>query len=182
MKRSESCHSHGTCGLLENVKFNIWVGVRFESLVEWLDDTPSEMRPTMMKPIHLLRHNKDFVEWEFTSARDLEALRGSIFIDLEAYAFPFVERFSTLRSLRQALESPNKQEWFDAGFGLEERVTALAAIQLAEGNKSGAIKTLNDGIESLEKSLAARSREVRKRDFRKRGFQMEHLRRRLLAS
>ena len=150
-----------------HVTFNVWVALRFESLVEWLDDEPAEMRPTLMRPIHFLREDQTYTTWTFSSRDGLEKLRDSILDDLKRYALPFIDRYSRVTELRKAIESPDKQDWIAAGLNVDTRVTTLAAIQVVEGDKAGATKTLDDAL--LE----------RKNEHRKRRFDIEYLRKRL---
>jgi hypothetical protein len=163
--------------------FTTWVALRFEPLAHWLaDGDASDAEPTTVMPIHLLHDNREIVEWEFASAADLEKSRDAVLGELRTYAQPFIERYSRLADLRKALESPDKKDWFVAGLNVDTRVTTLAAIQLVEGGKASAMKTLDDGIRELDESLAGKSPELRKRERQKRGFAMRSLRRRLLAN
>jgi hypothetical protein len=150
--------------------FTVWVGLRFEPLAAWLDEDPSEMQPTLVRPIHFLREDKSFNEWEFSNTDDLEELSDTLLNDLKKYALPFAERYSQLGELRKILESSNKQDWLSAGLNVDSRVTVLAAIQIFEGDKDGAIKTLDNAL--LERKTA----------LPKRRFEIEHLRKRLLVS
>src|SRR5204863_3299476 len=138
---------------------------------------PADRQPTLVIPINLLREDKTYTDWEFSNAEELEKLWEPVLAELKAYALPFVARYSRLADLRKTLESSDKQDWLSAGLNVDSRVTVLAAIQLVEGNKSGARKTLDDGIESLAETLAARPQELRKRRA-----DMEFLRNRLLAN
>lgn len=164
--------------------FTAWVALRFESVAQWLDDGDdgSVATPTTVVPIHLLHDDKNLIEWKFSNFDDLEKLREAVLGELRTYAMPFIERYSRLAELRKSLESPNKQDWFSAGLNVDTRVTTLAAIQLAEGDKAGAIKALDDGIKALEESLADKPSELRKRELRKRGFDIGYLRKRVLAN
>ncbi len=155
--------------------FTAGVGLRFELIEKWLSDDPTEMGTTLGKPIHFLREDKIYTEWEFLNTSDLDKLRDIILRDLRKYALPFIERYARLDDLRKSLESPNKEDWFNSGLGLDSRVTTLAAIKFAEGDKSGAIKILDDGIKALEETLTGRTHELRKRRFA-----MDYLRERIL--
>ena len=155
--------------------FTIGIGLRFDSLAEWIDEDSEEKSPTIGVPIHFLREDKTYTEWKFSNTDDLEKLHGVILKDIEQYALPYIERFSDLSKLRSVLESPNKQDWLGAGLNVDSRVTVLAAIQFVQGERNSAIETLDDGLRSLEKTLAGRTHELRKRRFK-----MECLRERFL--
>jgi hypothetical protein len=159
--------------------FTAWVGLRFESLANWLDDDSAVKRPMLSKRLNVLREDKSLGEWGFSNVDDLEKLRDPILNDLKQHGLPFIERYSRLTEVRKTLESPDKKDWIGVGLSVDSRVTTLAAIQHAEGEKAGAIKTLDDGMKALEESLANKPPELRKRELRKRGFDMEYLRKRL---
>jgi hypothetical protein len=156
--------------------FSIGIGLRFDSLAELLDEYPEEMQSTIGMPIHFLRKDNKYTEWEFSNANDLEKLRGTILEDIENHAFPYLERYSQISELQKALESPNKHDWVRTGLNIDSRVTVLAAIQSVEGDRISAIKTLDEGLDNLEIILAGRSHVLRKRRFA-----MEYLRGRLIA-
>ena len=144
------------------------VGLHFEHLASWLSDDPKKMVATVGTPLHFLREHKSFVEWKFTSADDLESLSDQISSDLRNLAVPFIEQYSRLPSLRKAVESSDPKDWLNLGLNQDSRINVLAAIQLVEGDKSEAIKTLNDALAERKSALP------------KRRFDIEHLRKRLL--
>lgn len=152
--------------------FTARVGLRFEGLAKWL----GHYRPTLGQPIHLLRRDKTYTEWEFAGSDDLEKCRDPLLSDLRNHALPFLERYSRLPELRKTLESPNVPDWVDAGLDVDRRVTTLAAIQVVAGDRAGAIKTVDDWIRNLEETLTGRPHQLRKRRF-----DMDSLRDRLLA-
>jgi hypothetical protein len=162
--------------------FTVYIGLRFESLAIWIDEYPEEKPSTIGKPISLLRETTKFIEWEFSNSNDLERLRDIVLHDLNTYAIPYIERYSRLSDLKNALESKNKEDWFSTGLNVDSRVTVLATIRFVEGDKTGAIKLLDDGIKILEESLADKPYELRKREFRKRSFDMEYLREKFIKA
>jgi hypothetical protein len=159
------------------VAFTARVGLRFEPLAAWLDDNPAQKPPTFAVPISFLRADKSWVEWKFSSADDVEKLRDPILSDLRQHALPFIERYSRLAELRRVLESSVKEDWFGLGLNVDTRVTTLAAMQLVEGDKAGAIKTLDEALKALDESLADNPYQLRKRRF-----DLEYLRKRVLAN
>lgn len=147
--------------------FTCGVGLHFESLAKWLSDDPKRMAATVATPIHFLRENKSFTEWKFSGADDLEGLRGPILDDLNNRAIPFVERYSKLFEVRKAVESSNSKDWINLGVDQDRRVNVLAAIQLVQGDKPSAMKTLDDALAERKTALP------------KRRFEIEYLRKRL---
>jgi hypothetical protein len=150
--------------------FTCHVGVRFESLAQWLDDDPKRRVSTVAMPIHLLREVKSLTEWKFSCAEDLERLHGAVLNDLKNLALPFIERYSKLSEVWSRLESPNRQEWFDMGVSVNRRVVVLAAILWTQGDKLGAMKTLDKGLAERMTALP------------KYRFEIEKLRRRLIEA
>jgi hypothetical protein len=122
--------------------FTAHAGLRFESLAIWLDDSPTGMQPTLVVPSTSCARTRATQNGKFANADDLEKLQDRILGDLRERALPFIERYSHLVELRRTLESPDKKEWLAVGLNVDTRVTTLAAIQVAEGDKSGALKTL----------------------------------------
>lgn len=149
--------------------FTCNVGLRFDSLAQWTDDE-NRSGPTIFQPIHFLREEKGFTEWEFSNAGDLEKLRDTILSDLKNHVLPFIERFSRLAELRKVLESPNPKDWIGLGVDVDRRVIVLAAIHLTEGDRAGAMKMLDDAV--LERKAA----------LPKRRFEIEYMRKRLGGS
>ncbi len=152
------------------VAFSGIVGVRFEYLSKWLVDDANSKAATVATPLHLLRSDNRFVEWTFTDIVDLEHLRGPILDDLNTLAIPFIERYSTLPNLRKAVESAIATDWINVGLNHDSRVCVLAAIQIVEGDRLGAMKTLDDALAERKGALP------------KRRFKIEQLRRRLVES
>lgn len=147
------------------------VALRIEVLARWMDYKDDDHpRATFGTAIHFLRPDKGFSEWMFAVAGDLEEFRAPILHDLNNYAIPFLERNSSLPNLRKAVESDNSRDWIDLGLNIDSRVCVLAAIQIVEGDKVGAMRTLDE-------ALAAR-----KGERPKRWFDIQHLRRRLIEA
>jgi len=131
--------------------FGCSVWLRFESLEKHLRGPEAKATiPTISVPLHLLRENKSFMEWQFYRPDDLENLREIILSDLQAYALPFIKQYSILPELQIRLESPNPKDWFV--LGPEQRLNVLAVIQFVQGDKSGALKSLDDAL--LERKAA----------------------------
>ena len=135
--------------------FTCHVGVRFDSLEALLRSGPSDKtRSTVMMPLHLLRENKSFTEWQFYASEDLERLRETVTRELTVIALPFIERFSKLPELRGRLESSTPSDWFV--LGPEQRLNVLAVVQFVQGDKSGALKTLDDALLERKGALPAK--------------------------
>jgi len=136
--------------------FGCNVGLRFQSLEPFLQGEAKPIVPTIMMPLHLLRENKSFTEWQFYATDDLERLRDAVVRDLTKIALPFAERYSNLPELRRRLESSIPNDWFI--LGPEQRLNVLAAVQFVQGDKPGALKTLDDAL--LERKAALPSKRL----------------------
>lgn len=129
---------------------NVWL--RFEVLEQHLGDAAGKPTdPTISMPLHLLRENKTFTEWQFSRPENLESLRETILIDLRRHALPFIEKYSKLAHLRSRLESPSARDWFV--LDPEQRVGLLAVIRFVQGDKTGALETLDHALTERETGL-----------------------------
>lgn len=134
--------------------FGCNVGLRFPSLEPFLQGEAKPGVPSLMMPLHLLRENKSFTEWQFYASDDLEHLRETVTRELTDIALPFVERLSKLTELRRRLESSTPSDWFV--LGPEQRLNVLAAVQFVQGDKPGALKTLDDALLERKGALPAK--------------------------
>lgn len=148
--------------------FGCNVGLRFPSLEPYLQGETKLSVPTVMTPIHLLRENKRFAEWQFHARDDLEQLRDTVTRELTDIALPFIEKHSTLTEIRSKVESTTPADWF--GLGPEGRLAVLAAIQFVQGDKPKALKTLDDALLERKGALPAKR------------LQLEAVRKRLAAA
>jgi hypothetical protein len=135
--------------------FTCHVGVRFDCLEVLLRPGPiDKTRSTIMMPIHLLRENKNFTEWKFQAADDLERLRDAVMLDLRGVALPFIEQYSELTELRRKLESPIPGDWFV--LGPAQRLNVLAVIRFVQGDKHGALRILDDELLKQKAALPSK--------------------------
>ena len=122
---------------------NVWL--HFASLEPYLRGPNAKLTiPTITMPLHLLRQNRSFMEWQFYRSPDLENLRGIITTDLQDHALPFIEEYSMLPRLLLKLESLNPRDWFV--LDPEQRLNLLAVIRFVQGDRGGALKFLDDAL------------------------------------
>jgi hypothetical protein len=132
--------------------FGCTVSLRFECLEQHLRGAAAKVSvPTVSMPLHLLRTDKNLLEWQFYRREDLGNLRDIILSELRDNAFPFLQQYSTLANLRRKLESPAPKDWFV--FNPEQRLNVLAVIRFVQGDKSGALKTLDDALAERRTAL-----------------------------
>ena len=126
--------------------FTCTIGLRFDALAYWIHGVEEEALPVLGTPIHLLRKDTGFTEWKFTNATDLRGLDNMLVLELENLAVPFIERYSDLTELRAAVASSNPKDWMNLGIDQDRRANVLAAIQMVQGEREAAIKTLDDAL------------------------------------
>lgn len=135
--------------------FVCMVCLRFEPLERYLrGEAAKPTTATVSMPLHLLRENKKFTEWQFYTTDDLEKLRAIILSDLREHALPFIEQYSKLTEVRRKLESSKPSDWFI--LGPEQRLNVLAAILFVQGDKAGALKILDDALLERKGALPAK--------------------------
>jgi hypothetical protein len=147
--------------------FTCGVGVRFEAFDRWLNEDPSEVRPTLGTGLHLLREDRGYTEWKFSTPEQLSELHDSIVGDLMKYAIPFIERFSHVDEAVKAVAAPDPRNWFN--WNVNTRVNFLAVARLVKGDSAGATKMLDDAL-------------LERKDARpKERFEIEQVRKRLAS-
>jgi hypothetical protein len=134
--------------------FSCNVGLRFPSLEPILQGEAKPAVPTVMMPLHLLRANKSFTEWQFYTSEDLESLRDTLMSEITGIGLPFIEKYSKLTELRPSLESTTPADWFV--LGPEQRLNVLAAVQFVQGEKLAALKTLDEALLERKGALPAK--------------------------
>lgn len=165
-----TCHLSFPCRLgPANVFFTMIVGLRFHCLARWLEIEPDDGRATLAQPINLLRSDTRYTEWPFSNSEDIKQLTNSIVADITTYALPFADRYSQAANLRAVVESPKAVDWVEAGLNDDRRITFLAAMQLIEGDRCSALRTLESALTARQSALPKHRTEI------------EYLRKRILA-
>lgn len=163
---------------LENkvMLFNANAAVRFER-IETLLGNVDPLFPTLMMPIHLLRPNRNYLEWKLSSEchDDLvEAVVG----DCRQYLLPLFASFSSIESLKSQLLFEIEQSGCASGHPMtlsleaeqlkfkgslqndgkqksvlspDQRVEKLAAIFVLEGNLDSAMRFIDFELTELSK-------------------------------
>lgn len=103
--------------------------------IEALMRPESGVMATVGMPVHLLRPEKSYREWRFSTEREMEGLVPLVTADLRQYAIPFLDRFPDAASVRRSLESDNPADWFMlARDGRDARLVFFVLIE--EGKES----------------------------------------------
>ena len=148
--------------------FSFGAGVRFQVVEDLLGTDPEQrLFTTIGKPLSVLKNTLEYPEWCFTENSDLSAIRQEVMRDIESYALPFLDQFSTLVSVQSQLKSADPRQWFV--LDSEQRTAVLAAITHLNGDSANALLLLDEALG--EKATAPAKKRV----------QLERLRARLLS-
>lgn len=129
--------------------FSFGVGVRFDKLEAVLrPDTEDALMPTIGKPLSVLKEAAAFPEWCFDGRAKAVDIGVQVLADIERYALPFLERYSSLAEVREALKQEDPRQWFV--FTPEQRLATLAAIEHLEGHTVDAVRRLEAALQALE--------------------------------
>ncbi len=105
------------------------LGVRLEA-IEKLLRPGGELGsiPTVGKPLHLLRPDKEYRPWAFGSESDLVRQLPQIVMELKAYALPFFDRFGTCDQVVASLLSDAPSDWFMASRDARDAILVADAF------------------------------------------------------
>jgi hypothetical protein len=142
-RRRESGASFVTCG----------VGVMFPRLhgMLWPDDAGTDALPwTFGSPIHLLSQDRKYFEWKLPT-RKPKTVAEEIMRRIREQGLPYLLRFSTLPEVYRTLVEPSWPAWL--ALDPSHRICALAAIEVASGDRATAIARLQDEIDARADDL-----------------------------
>ena len=126
------------------------VAIRFGAISKLLEGSPTNGIHINI-PMHLLSSERKFAEWQFTDKRQIEALIPLIAGEFGTRAMPFFERFGTLEGMRDKLRLGTPKDWF--ALSAEQRTELLAAIEVALGHQTDALKLIDDALVPLRDAL-----------------------------
>lgn len=130
------------------VCFSFGVGVRFPAVEALLGSGPEQqLFPTVGKPLSVLKSGADYPEWCIGEHTDMSAVRREVMLNIEQYALPFFERYSTLSSVESSLAHDDPVHWFV--LNPEQRAATLAAIVYVRGDQRASLELLDDALQRL---------------------------------
>ena len=129
-------------------------GLRFKNLPSFSETEPGVQDPHILMPLHLLMTDGSFGEWTFTNEASLTQLMPIILQKIEQFAIPFFDSYSRMDKVFERLESTN--DWFL--LTPEQRIALLAAIRYNQGEKTTAIKMLDDALSERANALPKKRR------------------------
>lgn len=123
------------------LKFSCALGVRFESIESMLrPDNNSDTYPTISCPIHLLRPERTFYEWEGSDTQSVTVAADSVIQEIVEVESEFFDRFSTLERVKHELMGSDFLKY--CVLSVHQRIGILAAISLLKGQRSEAEELL----------------------------------------
>lgn len=129
-------------------------GLCFKNLPSFSETEPGVQDPHILMPLHLLMTDGSFGEWTFTDEASFTQLTPIILQKIEQFVIPFFNMYSRMDNVREKLESTN--DWFL--LTPEQRIALLAAIRYNQGEKTTAIKMLDDALSERANALPKKRR------------------------
>jgi hypothetical protein len=157
--------------------FNANAAIRFERIETLLGDN-DPLSPTLMMPIHLLRPNKKYIEWEFRPESPGD-LADRVTGDCQQYLIPFFQKLGTIERLKTqllyeidhfaevaGLRAKMSSDYEPTKFRValqnddklrlvlspQQRVEKLAAIYVLEGKRDVAEQLINRELAKLSEA------------------------------
>ena len=123
------------------------IGIRFESIEGILAEKGNEPdSPTIVTPIYSLHETGRSKEWDVESDATVDALAAEI----DVYAIPFFEQYSTIDAIGVTLEEDRRPFCF--WMIPEVRIQTFAAVLTLRGKKDAALALLNREIAARQNS------------------------------
>lgn len=123
-------------------------GIRFEAVEKLLGTTPDQrLFPTVSKPLSVLSNESSYPEWCFSESSDHLSIQKDVINDIQSFALPFLDRFSTLESVRIQLEDPDPHQWFV--LDPEQRIAILASIVQLQGDPARALALIDEALADM---------------------------------
>ncbi len=136
-------------GTSDEFCFSFGVGVRFPAVEALLrPEGEDDLLPTVGKPLSILKESEGFPQWCFDGTREPADLVTEATADVERYALPFLDKYSSLSAVRVALEREDPRDWFV--LSPEQRLATLVAIDHVEGRTAEALQRLDRALKDLE--------------------------------
>ena len=130
----------------EGICFSFGAGVRFDAVEDLLGVDPEQrLFPTISKPLSVLKSASGYPEWCLNEDTDLSVVRLEVVHDIESYALPFLDRYSTLDSVCSQLSKEDPRQWFV--LDPEQRIATLSAITHVKGDTAGALRILDEALQ-----------------------------------
>lgn len=139
-------------------KFTIQVGIRFpliEALIRPENDDITH--PTISAPIHFLRPDREYFEWEFSVGHNLRPVMDSVKVEITSSATKFFERYANIASVEHDLRlGPSGMDWLL--LSSMNIIAVLAAIAKLDGRIEETKKLVEEALADPKNNKPARRR------------------------
>jgi hypothetical protein len=142
----------------DEVRVTCHVSVHFAQIADLVSADAEVFHPWVCSPIHLLRPDKKLTEWSLSSENDLPGVADAMVLEIEQLALPYIERYSRLDAVREALASESREDWIDLGLDPVSRICWRSVLEWMRGDTEGAVSI-------LERALTERSNERPGRNY-----------------
>lgn len=127
------------------LKFTCTLGVRFDELESLLrPKSEDESYPTVSCPIHLLRPEREYYEWEGGNEEELTIAVESMIAEIHEVGFEFFEKFKRIEAVEEELTSSAVSDWLI--LSPHQRTSTLGAIAVARGERTRAERLFADAL------------------------------------
>jgi hypothetical protein len=120
---------------------SLMAGLRFGEVEAILARTDDLNSATLVVPIHLLHKDGKYTEWDVEAPQTASEL----FTEVQLYALPFFEKWSSLDVVILSLQSENPRD--RVAKTAASRIETLSAILALKGQKNEALSLLDEAIE-----------------------------------
>jgi len=148
------CRNVDGCNRLINVggrseagkmKLTCTLGVRFDVIEAFLrPKNVDKSYPTVSCPVHLLRPEREYYEWEGRNEKELTIAAESIIAVIQDVGLGFFDRFKTIDAVKEELSGSAVSNCLI--LSPHQRTGTLAAIALANGDRSEAERLFADAM------------------------------------
>jgi hypothetical protein len=142
----------------DEVRVTCHVSVHFAQVADLVSADVEVFRPWVCSPIHLLRPNKAISEWSLHSEGGVPGVADAMVLEIEQFALPYIDRYSRLDAIREALASERREDWIDLGLDPVSRVCWRSALEWIRGDPDRAVSI-------LERALIERANERPGRNY-----------------
>jgi hypothetical protein len=145
----------------DTYRFTCFAGLRFPEIEALLrPDTDDPTFPTIVTPIHMLKPDCTFSEWELSEDVNAVSVVRAAYAEAMDLAIPFFNRFSDLAAVEKNLRSDDARDWF--ALGPDQRVGVLAGIAMCDGRSDEAKRVIEHAIVDLKDANPGRLRRLQR--------------------
>ncbi len=141
------------------LKLTCTLGVRFDAVESLL--RPKNMDksyPTVSCPVHLLRPEREYYEWEGGNDEELTIAVESMIAEIQEVGLRFLDRFVKIEAVEQELSGSAVSDWLI--LDRLQRASTLIAIALIHGDRSEAERLFADAMKDPRNQNSGKRRRL----------------------